>query len=134
MMDLKTRLFISQRLIMLELKKEKATYYVLSWKSKGVYTSKLKSLYIAFSHSIKLSGYRMGIKFDKYLSAVEQNNYLTKTVNVCIICYVNAWPKHPINNFNFKNCLFGETSVVKNSDKEKGMYRGHGITFDGTGC
>ena len=37
----------------LELKKEKAIDYVVSWKSRGVYTSKLKSLYTAFLHSIK---------------------------------------------------------------------------------
>ena len=117
----------------LELKKDKGTYYVLSWKSKGVYTSKLKPLYSAFLHSIKLSGYKMGIKFDKDPSAVEQNNYLTKIANVYIVYYLDAWPKNHINNFSFKNCLFGETSAVKNSDKEKGVYRGHGITFDGTG-
>ena len=31
-----------------ELKKDKGTDYVLSWKSKGVYNSKLKPLYTAF--------------------------------------------------------------------------------------
>ena len=49
----------------LELKKDKGTDHVLSWKSNGVYNSKLKPLYTAFLHSIKLSGYKMGIKFDK---------------------------------------------------------------------
>ena len=44
--------------------------------------SKLKPLYTAFLHRIKLSGHKMGIKFDKYPLTVEQNNYLTKTVNV----------------------------------------------------
>ena len=44
----------------LELKKDKGTDYVLSWKSKGVYNSKLKPFYTAFLHSIKLSGYRIG--------------------------------------------------------------------------
>ena len=41
----------------LELKKDKNTDYVLSWKSTGVYTPKLKPLYIAFLHSIKPFGY-----------------------------------------------------------------------------
>ena len=36
----------------LEIKKPKATDYVLSWKSKGVYTSKRKPLYTAFLHII----------------------------------------------------------------------------------
>ena len=43
----------------LELKKDISIDYVLSWKSKGVYSSKLKPLYTAFLHSIKLSGYNV---------------------------------------------------------------------------
>ena len=58
---------------MLELKKYKSADYVLSQKSKGVYTSKLKSLYTAFLHGIKLSGYRMGLTFDTDPLAVEKN-------------------------------------------------------------
>ena len=48
MMDLKIRLFIQPTLDTLELKKDKGTDYVITWKSKGVYNSKLKSLYTAF--------------------------------------------------------------------------------------
>ena len=47
----------------LKLKKDKDTDYVLSWKSKGVFNSKLKLLYTAFLHRIKFSEYRIGIKF-----------------------------------------------------------------------
>ena len=32
-----------------------------------------------------------------------------------------------------KNCLFGATNIVKNSDKEKRVYSGHGITFNCAG-
>ena len=46
----------------LELKKDKGTDYALSWKSKRVYAFKLKPLYIAFLNSIKLCGYKVGIK------------------------------------------------------------------------
>ena len=49
----------------------------------------------------------MRIKFDKDPSAVEQNNYLTKIVNVYIVYDLNAWPSNPSNNFKFENCLFG---------------------------
>ena len=52
-------------------KKDKGTDYVLSLKSKGVYTSKLKLLHTAFLHSIALSGYKVVIKFDKDPLAVE---------------------------------------------------------------
>ena len=87
----------------LELKKDKRNYYVLSWKSKEVLNSKLKPLYTAFIHSIKLSEYRTGTKFDRDPLAVEQNNYLIKIVNVYIIYDLDAWPTNPPNNFNFKN-------------------------------
>ena len=117
----------------LELKKDKGTDYILSWKSNRVYNSKLKSLYTAFLHSIKLSGYIIIIEFDKDLLAVEQNNYLTKIVNVYIVYELNAWSRNPTNNFKFKNCLFGATNIVKNSDKEKYVYSGCWITFDSAG-
>ena len=68
----------------LELKKDKGTDYVLSWKSKGVYNSKPKPLYLAFLHSIKLSGYKIRIKSNKGPVAVEQNNYSSKIINVYI--------------------------------------------------
>ena len=47
----------------------------LRWKSKEVYSFKL---YItAFLHSIKLSGYKMGIEFDKDPLDLEQKYYTT---------------------------------------------------------
>ena len=75
----------------------------------------------------------MGIKFDKDPLAVEQNNYASKIVNVYIVYDLDAWPRNPTNNFKLKNCSFGATSVVKNSDKEKFVYSGYGITFDSAG-
>ena len=52
----------------LELKKDMLLYvlswYAFSWKSKGVYSFKLKSLYAGFLYSINFFGYRMGTKFD----------------------------------------------------------------------
>ena len=84
-------------------------------------------------HSIKLSQYRMRIKFDKDPLAVEQNNYASNTLNVYIVFDLDAWPRNPTNNFKFKNCLFGANSTVKNSAKEKYVYSGYGITFDSVG-
>ena len=96
-MDLKARLFIKRALL-------------IHWKSNN---SKLKSLYTAFLHSIKLPGYRMGIKFDRDPFAVGQNNYLTKIVNVYPVYDLDAWSRNRTNNFKFKNCLFGTTSSKK---------------------
>ena len=81
--------------------------------------SKLKSLDTISFHSIKLSGYRMGIKVVKDPLAVEKNNYVTKIVNVYIVYKSDAWPNNPLYNFKLKNCLFVATNIVKNSDKEK---------------
>ena len=39
---------------------------------------------------MKRSEYKMGIRFDKDLLTVEQNNYLTKIVNVYIVYYLNC--------------------------------------------
>ena len=44
-----------------------------------------------------------------------------------------SWQRHSTKNFNFKNCLFGATSVVKNSGKETNVYSGYEITFDSAG-
>ena len=118
---------------MLELNKDKGSDYILSLKSKGLYISKLKPLFTASLHSIKLFEYRMGIKFDKDPLAVEQNNCATRIVNVYILHEFDTWPEVPLNNFKLKNCLFTATNIVKNSAKEKWSYRVYGIAFDGTG-
>ena len=89
--------------------------------------------FLNVSHYILLSCIRMGIKFDKDLLAVKQSNYLTKIVNVYIVCDLDTWPRNPTNNFNFKNCLFGATYIFKNSDKEKYVCSGYGTTFDSAG-
>ena len=118
---------------MLELEKDKGTDYVLRWKSKRVYTCKLKPLYNALLQSIKLSGYKVRIKFDEDTLAVEHNNYATKIVNAYIVYELDAWARNPINNFKFKNDLFGATSIIKNSDKEEWVYSGYETSFDGAG-
>ena len=73
----------------------------------------------------------MGIKFDRDPLAVEKNNYATKIVNAYIAHDLDAWPEISLNNFKLKSCLFGATNVVKNIDKEKWVYSGYEIAFDG---
>ena len=55
---------------------------------------------------------------------------MSKVSNAYIVYDLDAWPRNPINNFKFKNCLFGATSIVKHSDKKKYVYSGYRITFD----
>ena len=73
----------------LELKEDKGTDYVICWKSKGIYTSKLTQLHTFFLPSIKLSGYRITLQFDNSILVVEQINYATKTVNAYIVYNLN---------------------------------------------
>ena len=114
----------------LELKKDKVTDYVISWISNWLYASERKPLYTAILNTIKLSGYRIGIKFDKDRLAVEQNNYLTNIANAYIVYDLNAWTGNPTKSFKFKDCLFGATNIIENSDKERYVSSGYGITLD----
>ena len=74
-----------------------------------------------FLYSVKPSGYRIEMKFDKNPSAVEQSHYLSKIVNVYFFCDLDAWPRNPTNNIKLKNCLFGATNIEKKLIK-KSMY------------
>ena len=49
--------FLSTNTWYTKVKKDKGTDYVIGWKLKEIYTSKLTPLYTAFFHSIKLSRY-----------------------------------------------------------------------------
>ena len=40
---------------------------------------------------------------------------------------LDTWPRNPITNFKFKNCLSGATTIVKN------VFSGYEITFDSAG-
>ena len=93
----------------LSLKEDKSTDYVLSWKSKGNYNVKLKSI----KQSIKLFGYKIGIKFDKGHLAVEQNNYTTKLVNLYIVYDLDAWQRNPTGNFKFTHCFWAKLVQYK---------------------
>ena len=87
----------------------------------------------AFLRSAQRFGYRIRIKLDKDTLAVEQNNYLTKIVNVYIVYELYTRLRNTINNFKFKNWLLETTNIIKHSDKEKYLYSGYGITFDSAG-
>ena len=58
---------------------------------------------------------------------------MRKIVNVYIVYDLDAWSRNPTNNFEFKNCLFEGTIILKNSDKGKYVYTCYGATFDSAG-
>ena len=76
---------IKSTLNTLELKEAKGTDFIVGWNSKGVYAVKLKPLYTSFLRSTKISEYRMGIKFDNTVLAVEQNNNVTRIANAYVL-------------------------------------------------
>ena len=120
----------------LELKKDKGTDYVIVWKLKGLFKSKLLPLHGAFEANIKYFGYKMGMQFSNLSNTplvVEQSNYATKIVNAYVVYDLDNWPNIPLRNFTFKNCLFGVTNIANNTDKSKCVYSGYGIAFDELG-
>ena len=64
------------------------------------------------------------------------NCLITEDYNFFYIVYdLDAWPRNPINNFKFKNCLFEATNIIKIIDVATNItkvctYSGKGITFD----
>ena len=62
--------------------------------------------------------YFLGKLFDKDPSAVEQNHYFTKAANVFIVSDLDNWQKISLRNLATKHCLFGATTIAKNSNKE----------------
>ena len=84
---------------MLELKEDKSTEYVIGWKYKEVYNSKLIASHGAFLPNIKYFRNKIGIQFNNTPLVVEQNNYATKIVNVCIVYDLDNWLKILLRNF-----------------------------------
>ena len=97
----------------LEFKKDKGVDYVIRWKSKGLFESKLFPLHGTFLPNIEYFGYKIGIQFNSTSLVVEQNSYTTKTLNVYIVYDLDNWPNIPLNTFILKNCLFGATNRAK---------------------
>ena len=85
---------------MLELKEDKDTECVFSWKSKRVYSFKFTPWNTAFLHNIKRFRYKTGSEFNKVVSVVEQNNYLTKFVNIYIAYDLDNWLRNMLNNLH----------------------------------
>ena len=88
------------------MKIDKGTEYIIGWKSKGVYNSKLIALHGAFSPNVKYFGNKIEIRFSSTPLVIEENNYATKIVNVYMVYVLDNWPKNQLRNFTLKNCFF----------------------------
>ena len=74
--------------------------------------------------------YKIGLQFNDTPLVVEQNNYASKIVYVYIVYDLDHWSKIYIN-FTILHRLLGATNKLRNNDKEKYVYSGYGIAFDG---
>ena len=99
---------------------KKKIKFKISWKLKRLYSSTLFPQNTQFLHSVKP---------DEYPLILEQSCYATKIVNTSIVYELNASPRNPFDNLTLKNCLFGATNIVKNSNEDKWFYSGYGINF-----
>ena len=59
--------------------------------------------------------------------------YSNLILNLYIVYELNNWPCNPTNNFPLKIFLFGKVKLVRNATKNKLVYNGQGIAFDGEG-
>ena len=85
-----------------------------------MYKSKLLPLHGAILTNIKYFLPKIAMQFNNTPLVVEQDNYATEIVNDYIVYNLDNWRKILLRNFRIKNCLFGATTVVKNSDKKIG--------------
>ena len=61
---------------MLNLKEDKFTKYIIAWKSKGLFKSRLYPLYTTLLPNIKGFGYKIGIQINNTSLVVERSNYV----------------------------------------------------------
>ena len=70
------------------------TGYIIIWRSKGVYTTKLIPIKNDYFPNIKYFEHKIEIRFNYTPLIVEQNSYTTKTVNVYIVYDLDYLPEN----------------------------------------
>ena len=95
------------------------TEYIISWRSKGLYTTKLTPINTDILPNIVYFNRKIALKLNSTPLILDRNSYIAKILNVYIVFDLDYWQKDPVRSFTQKSCLFGETNTVKNSDREK---------------
>ena len=70
------------------------TGYIIIWRSKGVYNTKLIPIKNDYFPNIKYFEHKIEIRFNYTPLIVEQNSYTTKTVNVYIVYDLDDSPEN----------------------------------------
>ena len=86
---------------------------------------------VFFLPNIKYFRNKIEMQFNSTPFIMKQNNYLRKIVNVYIAYDLDNQSKSLLRNLSLKNGLFGLTNIVKVKGKEKYVYSGYRISFDG---
>ena len=94
---------------------------------------KSNPLFNLFSSRLKRLGYKVVIKTLNNSLVVENNNYLSKIVNVYIVYDLDYSSRNTFNTSTLKNCLFGTTDIIKNTGKCNYMYSDYAISSDRAG-
>ena len=109
------------------------TYYVSSWKSKGLSAESIKPPTTSdnsLTPVLNYYGTKTRVKFTGSCSKQPKISYAHgKVVNIYIIYQLCASSSHN-NDPTLKNYLFGAVTLTKNADIDKYEYSGYGIGFD----
>ena len=109
------------------------TNTISSWESKGVYVTDLVPIKNDSLPKIKYLKDRNRNTIQLYPFSCTSDQSNNKYCKFYMVYDLDNWPRNPPRNFSIKNCLFGVTNIVKNDDKEKYVYSGYRIAFDGKG-
>ena len=90
-----------------------------------MYKSKLLPLHGAFLPNIKYFVSKTAMQFNNTPLVVEQSNYAAKILNASIVYDLDNRRKIPLEHFTSKNYFFGTSTIVKISDKGKGVCSGY---------
>ena len=112
------------------------TYYISSWKSKGLSAESIKPPTTSDkSLTPPLSYYGTKTRVKLTGSCLKQSKISYnhgKVVNIYIVYELGASSSH-IDDSTLKKCLFGAVTLTKNADIDNYGYSGYGIGFDRRG-
>ena len=107
---------------------------VTNWVSTGISSEKVKLFDTTLTPTMSiLANCRANLKFNNTVFAQKHSSslYSSLILNLYIVFELNNWPHNFINNFPLKSCLSDTVKLVRNANKNKFIYNGRRIVFDG---
>ena len=109
---------------------------VPDWISTGISSEKIKPFDTGLEPTMSnLANGRVNLKFNNSVLVQKSVSslYSNFILNLYIVYELTTWPRILPDNFTLKNCLFGTVKLIGNAVKNKFIYNGRGIAFDGKG-